>query len=445
MRKKTVNQATESNPTAINRIAVCGYKSFGKECSVEIKPLTVLAGANSSGKSSVMQPLLLLKQTLEASYDPGPLRLSGPNVRFSSAEQMLCKSAMSGEPRIFSIGIGVGEEFWTSKFSWKPQKGFDVIEMIESSNGVQTSFQPGMTSAEVEDRVKKVMPHDLINKLIKGERTMDLAVARDRCFLRVALFLQGSMVEFFQRPLGPELASNIRRIIHLPGLRGNPERTYPVTAVGETYQGTFQEYSASIIASWQKQNGQSQLRAIGKDMERLGLTWKVSAVHQNDTEVELQVGRLPHPVRGGAHDLVSIADVGLGVSQALPVLVALHVAAPGQMVFLEQPEIHLHPRAQFALAEILIDAANRGVVVVTKTHGSILLRGIQALVAEGKLSPDKVSLNWFKRSDVDGTTEVVPGNFDKAGAYGDWPEDFDEVTLKAEARYLDAAESALQG
>jgi hypothetical protein len=438
MNKKTGSRVAESSPPAINRIAVSGYKSISKECSVNIKSLTVFAGANSSGKSSIIQPLLLLKQTLEASYDPGPLRLTGPNVRFSSGEQLLCKSAPSGEPRVFSVGIGVGEVFWTCKFSWKAHKGFELFAMIKSSKGVETSFQPGMSSAELKDKVKRIM-------VLVPSANDRLAITRDRCFLGVNVFLNKAKESSFQRPLARGLGSVIRKIIHLPGLRGNPERTYPVTAVGKTYQGTFQEYTASIIASWRNQNGQRQLRAIGKDMERLGLTWKVSAVQKSDTEVELQVGRLRHPARGGAHDLVSIADVGFGVSQTLPVLVALHVAEPGQMVFLEQPEIHLHPRAQLALAEILADAANRGVIVVAETHSSILLRGIQALVAEGQLSPDKVSLNWFKRSAQDGTTEVVQGHFDHAGAFGDWPEDFDEVSLKAEARYLDAAESVLQG
>jgi hypothetical protein len=309
---------------------------------------------------------------------------------------------------------------------------------------VEKSFQIGMTSAELEDQTTE--PKSLVEFYKENRTTLGLgwAIARDRCFLRINLFSKDMELVVFERRLGLEPASPIRKIIHLPGLRGNPQRTYPVTAVGETYFGTFQDYTASIIASWQKKDGEMQLQAVGKDMERLGLTWKVSAIPQNDTEVELQVGRLPHPARDGAHDLVSIADVGLGVSQTLPVLVALRVAEPGQMVFLEQPEIHLHPRAQFALAEILADAANRGVIVVTETHSSILLRGIQALVAEGKLSPDKVSLNWFKRSEEDGTTEVVEGRFDKAGAFGDWPEDFDEVSLKAEARYLDAAESVLQ-
>ncbi|MDQ1313352.1 MAG: hypothetical protein QG605_1891, partial [Euryarchaeota archaeon] len=77
----------------ITRISVKGFKSLAEECSIEVRPLTILAGANSSGKSSIMQPLLMMKQTLEATYDPGPLLLDGPNVRFTSADQFLFRSA----------------------------------------------------------------------------------------------------------------------------------------------------------------------------------------------------------------------------------------------------------------------------------------------------------------------------------------------------------------
>ena len=59
--------------SGITKIAVKGFKSIAEECEIDIHPLTILAGANSSGKSSIMQPLLMLKQTLEAPYDPGPL------------------------------------------------------------------------------------------------------------------------------------------------------------------------------------------------------------------------------------------------------------------------------------------------------------------------------------------------------------------------------------
>ena len=60
-----------SKGEGITKIAVKGFKSIAEECAIDIRPLTILAGANSSGKSSIMQPLLLLKQTLEAPYDPG--------------------------------------------------------------------------------------------------------------------------------------------------------------------------------------------------------------------------------------------------------------------------------------------------------------------------------------------------------------------------------------
>jgi predicted ATPase len=152
------------------------------------------------------------------------------------------------------------------------------------------------------------------------------------------------------------------------------------------------------------------------------------------------VGRLLDAPPTRPEDRVNIADVGVGVSQTLPVLVALHVAEPGQLVYIEQPETHLHPRAQFALAQILAAAAQRGVRVVVETHSSILLLGVQTLIAEGSLEADKVILHWFQR-EKDGRTKVCSAELDEAGAFGDWPEDFDEVSLQTQSRYLDAAET----
>src|SRR5262249_14676481 len=86
---KAKNQTAPDQRMGIVQIGVAGFKSLSEEQSVEVRPLTILAGANSSGKSSMMQPLLLLKQTLEASYNPGTLLLNGPNVKFTSADQLL--------------------------------------------------------------------------------------------------------------------------------------------------------------------------------------------------------------------------------------------------------------------------------------------------------------------------------------------------------------------
>ena len=79
-----------NRPLSLSGVQVAGFKSLARRQAelVEFRPLTVLAGANSSGKSSLMQAILLLKQTLEAGFDPGALLLDGPNIRFSSADQM---------------------------------------------------------------------------------------------------------------------------------------------------------------------------------------------------------------------------------------------------------------------------------------------------------------------------------------------------------------------
>jgi predicted ATPase len=179
------------------------------------------------------------------------------------------------------------------------------------------------------------------------------------------------------------------------------------------------------------------------DLAFLGLTSRIEARRLDDTQVELRVGRLTRPRQGGAHDLVSVADVGFGVSQTLPVVVALRAARPGQLVYIEQPEIHLHPRAQVAMARLLVNAAKRGVRVVAETHSSLLLLGVQTLVAEGVIDPGLVGLNWFLRDDKDGTTRIQTADLDEAGRFGDWPEDFDDVALKAEGDYLSAAENRL--
>ena len=152
------------------------------------------------------------------------------------------------------------------------------------------------------------------------------------------------------------------------------------------------------------------------------------------------IGRLSKMDTDGEKDLVNVADVGFGVTQTLPVVVALLVAEPGQLVYLEQPEIHLHPKAQTAMAQVIANAAKRGVRVVVETHSSLLLLGIQTLVAEGKLSPEIVKLHWFERRE-DGVTDIRSADLDEAGRFGEWPEDFDDVTLEAQARYLDAAQA----
>jgi hypothetical protein len=430
--------------SGISRIIVEGYKSLRARHEIAIRPLTVLAGVNSAGKSSAMQPLLLLKQTLETSYDPGPLQLSGPNVDITAIEQVLSKpTASNGRASWFKTGVAVSGRDTEWKFGKDEKNDLRLFEMTGwffPDQGRPLTLREGMR----EDELLELLPRGVrqvttdISKSLDGVR---LGVSRDRCFLLPGLG-RGKTTPLTLGPLVDSIKQELPRMIHLPALRGNPRRTYRTVAVEDRYPATFETYTAGVIAAWQNREDTDRLGQLRADVEELSLTSQVAARQLDDTQVELMVGRLPQARRAGDNDLVNIADVGFGVSQTLPVIVALLAASPGQLVYLEQPEIHLHPRAQVSFASLLQRAVERRVRVVVETHSALLVRALQTLVAKQELQPEDVLLHWFSRDPQTGDTEIATAELDEAGAFGDWPEDFDEVYLESESRYLDAAAEA---
>ena len=462
--KRTLNDEGNGKPEqGITRIAVSGYKSLAEECSIAIAPLTILSGANSSGKSSIMQPLLLMKQTLESAYDAGSLKLNGANVHLTSTDQIFTKNIdkLYRPNDSFTIALDLGKQKKIKNIFKKRNKikGIQVYSSICKQEDISITLSSDMT----HESILNTLPNDIreqynnIYSVFGGEENK-LWIGNYRGFLYidiVSLLLPNSNMAspinslrliYLLRSFGIDglclsMETQIRQLIHVPGLRGNPEKNYPVSSVSGEFTGTFENYVASIIHHW-KISKDKRLKLLGEALQTLGLTWKVDTRQIDDTQVEVRVGRLKNKGNSQSNDMVSIADVGFGLSQTLPVVVALLVAEPEQLVYLEQPEIHLHPRAQANLAQLLVDAANRGVRVVVETHSELLIRRVQSLIAEDKIDAEKVKMHWFSQDD-NGFTKVTTAELDDTGAFGDWPEDFSEISLQEESRYLDAAESKL--
>jgi AAA15 family ATPase/GTPase len=359
----------------LKKISVSGYKSIKDRVEMWIAPVTLLAGANSSGKSSFLQPLLLLKQTIESQVDPGPILLHGANVRVSNFADIVSSIGRRGDKKSIDIELEVSTRI--DYFKYSLSFGFEKKKLVARLS------------------VKRYNVSSILQTLFE-------------------------------------------RVYHVPALRGNPEPSYRAVGLGGKFPGTFDNYVASIINEW-RQNDKEKLDELGALLAELGLTWKVSSKKIDDTQVQILVGRLQHPRQGGAKDLVNIVQVGFAVSQVLPILVALLVAQPGEIVYIEQPEIHLHPKAQVKLTALLVRfAAQNSIKIVIETHSSLVLTGIQTEVARGALSATDVSLNWFSRDD-DGVTGVVAGRVEPDGSFGDWPEDFTEVELGASERFVKAS------
>ena len=441
------------HPAGITEIRVSGFKSIDNE-SIEIRPLTILAGANSSGKSSIMQPMLLMKQTLDATYDPGPFLLYGPHVKFTQFEQFL----PDGEDdctQTLTTGFQIGQNtFLGSNFQFhiendQQQRWIELTRM--SADAI--SEHKVLTTRMTEEEIMNLLP--LVHRMrIETEKKdseefperlpkHELRIGRSRCFLQIEWILKfeivnsTSVISFPVNPT-PTLQNALQEMIHIPGLRGNLERTYPIApASGPNFSGEFGNYIAGLILHWQAVSD-GKLEDIWANLRSLKLADWVIAKPVSDVEAELLVSRtLVNSRKYSEENSVNIADVGFGVSQILPILVALAVAKSGQLVYVEQPELHLHPRAQVELAKVLADAAKRGVRIVIETHSSLLLQGILTLIAEEEISPEHVMLHWFQR-DERGKTSISSHSPDENGAYGEWPVDFADVSLGIQGKYLDA-------
>ncbi len=430
-----------STDNRLTSISIENFKSISSPQVVQVRGLTLLAGANSSGKSSAMQPLLLMKQTLEATYDPGTFLLDGPIVRFTSAKQIL-----SIGKKYFTVGFGFVQNIEASlTYVAQESVGLEVARLSTTADKEPTqNTYPGMGHDHMQslmgDSMDKLFPFAEMAKYFKNFK-----VTKDRCLLDLGPYdipsgmFRGLDIRVEAGSSQRDIKENLLGMLYLPGLRRNPERTSQKTATSNPFPGPFDVYYASIIHQWKIASEKSKIAELGATMAELGLTSAVISEQVDETRIELKVARVdsPTPLRGKS-DFVSIADVGIGVSQVLPVIVALQVAVRNQIVYLEQPEIHLHPRAQVALAAVIARAVKRGVIVIAETHSSLLLRGIQTLVAEGELPGKDVALHWFQRNPRTGKTKISHTELDEDGAFGDWPADFDDIQLGSSRQYLDA-------
>ncbi len=131
----------------------------------------------------------------------------------------------------------------------------------------------------------------------------------------------------------------------------------------------------------------------------------------------------------GSRNFVDIPDVGVGVSQVLPVIVELFYAPPGSTVIMEQPELHLHPGAQAALADVIIDAIyarengeDRKIQLIVETHSEHFLRRLQFRVAEDKIRNEDFSAYFADSTKVPSTLRKL--QVDEFGNIMNWPKDF---------------------
>lgn len=409
--------------------------------------MTIIAGANSSGKSSFMQPFMILKQTVENNSDGEALIINGENANLTEGHQLFCKQNSSNKS--FSVFLEkvskrkLNNESSKIEFGYNKKDGFTAIEA--SNNDI--TIKNHMTRSDINKVVNILKEKDeffrSIFEKVSPENPLTPSIKNNKSFLSIQIspkLTSEKKQHIFSFEISPtgNIEEFVEKIIHIPGIRSNPERQYKIERYNKRFQGRFDKYTASIIYNWGLKD-KNKLNTLIELIKRLGLASNIYAKKVNEAHISLNISRY---FGADQSDIVDLSDVGFGLSQVLPVLVAIIEASKDNIIYIEQPEIHLHPSAQYKLAEILCEYVKKGKKLVIETHSSIFIRGLQTEIVNDVISSKDVSLNWFSQNNL-GETTVYESEIDEFGAFGDWPADFDDVYLDADSKYLDAVEKRL--
>lgn len=166
-------------------------------------------------------------------------------------------------------------------------------------------------------------------------------------------------------------------------------------------------------------------QVIAEKLKQMGLieSFKVNRISNKRQDYEVKV-----KTKGSLGE-VDLPDVGFGISQVLPVLVECFYAPANSIILMEQPEIHLHPRAQAFLADVMIDVINaredghdRNIQLIIETHSEHFLRRLQRRIAEDAVKKEQVAAYFADASRTPTTLDEL--RLDICGNIENWPKDF---------------------
>ena len=200
-------------------------------------------------------------------------------------------------------------------------------------------------------------------------------------------------------------------------LRESPRRMYLSTGETPKEVGVAGELGPAVLWS-ASQSSQLDTERLSKWCREMGLALKVSLARLPGGFFRIMIEDLYSEVE------VSLPDVGVGTSQLLPILIQGLIAPVGATFLLEQPEIHLHPKAQADLADFFIEVTKRDVGVIVETHSEHLVNRLQRRIAEESLAPDSVALYYVTPS-ADGS-KIEPVQINEYGQIPTAPEGFFE-------------------
>ena len=393
----------------ITELRAQNFKSWQDTSKLQLAPLTGLFGANSSGKTSILQVLLMLKQTAEhPSPDWNKLLYFGNEeslVNLGSFDDIIHRHAANNRSLKTFVSWRLPEKLTIQNIGEVDNLSFLCSIFMSTLDGFSYAADEhffGIEPAGVKYKVSTPYGKDSAESLFRCYGIRGIPTANHRVFHN----LEKAFENLFSR------------ILYLGPLREHPRHHY--TWVGDHPKGIGQEGEKAISALL---SGRIRRLPIDEQilnwLQRLELidSYDLQPISDTDQDYEFLVKKY----KSGPE--VRLTDIGFGVSQVLPVLILCYYAPEGSILILEQPEAHLHPKVQSELADVLIDVVkNRNIQIILESHSEHLLLRLMRRIAEEEISSDQTALYFCQIND--GTSEIERLNMDEYGNIRNWPQDF---------------------
>jgi predicted ATPase len=429
----------------LTQLSAGNFKSWKQIEKMRLAPITGLFGTNSSGKTSILQLLLMLKQTIESSdraqvlefgdeksltnlgsfrdavfehVKPGTMNFS---LDWSLAKQLSVKDPASNTNTLFTV----------DQLSFECVVGENGADRLAVSN---LAYNAGDYHFELKRKGQSGAKYELMGqgpniRLVRTQgRVWDLPSPvkfygfpdQVYAYFQNAGFLSDLQLAF---------ENLFGRLYYLGPLREFPQRHYAWKGSEPSDMGRRGERVVdAMLASRQRgpyiSPGKNKRRQTLEErvaywLKELGLIhdFEVEAIAEGNNIYQVRVQKTPSSAK------VLITDVGFGVSQILPVLVLCYYVPEGSIILLEQPEIHLHPSVQSGLADVFVDAMkNRKIQIIVESHSEHLLRRLQRRVADETITPEQTALYFCEATD--NGSRLTGLELDLFGAIKNWPKDF---------------------
>ncbi len=368
----------------ITSININNFKAI-REATLIPKRLNLFTGINSSGKSSILQSLLLLRQ----SHRRGNMEENGLLI--------------DGDHSILNLGTV------QDVFNHNAEKTDQIsIEIRSDKSRLRFCSQPW----EDSDRSARSLSGSTIRegsmselKLLNGDFQYLSAdrIAPSESYPRSEFPMDASRTKM-------DIGKDGRFVAHYLELFGNKDLSLELLnpATSETNKFTLNQ----MVTAWLQEISPNVTLRTQENLSTNRIV--LSFQYQLETA-------------GGA--MVPTGDrkpqnVGFGLTHTLPILVAILGADPGDVLIIENPETHLHPRGQSRMGMLMAMAANEGVQLFVETHSDHILNGIRVATKQSKIDPDNVSISFFSQSALTGDTQIDQLPLLKNGKITRWPDGF---------------------